>query len=202
MHLIEIKEPARGRMHYPVRLMSFLRENRCVRRYSGRREGPWRCGSVRPPSPTSAQMHLEHPGKFWNTAELGSLLVKRLRADSKKQHVAIPKIKQSSRRPHRISATTPRFTPAAECGDAVRHRIPSNRAPLSGGFDDKSRCDVRRRPGCPASNAHCADTLAYGHLILLADGCRCYANADKSRVEVAEYPSGRHARSGRRDRTA
>jgi hypothetical protein len=35
-------------------------------------------------------MHLEHPSKFWNTAELGSLLVRRLRADSKKQQCRHP----------------------------------------------------------------------------------------------------------------
>jgi hypothetical protein len=35
-------------------------------------------------------MHLEHPSKLWNTAELGSLLVKRLRADSKKQQCRHP----------------------------------------------------------------------------------------------------------------
>lgn len=35
-------------------------------------------------------MHLEHRGKVWNTAELGSLLVKPLRADSKKQQCRHP----------------------------------------------------------------------------------------------------------------
>ena len=57
---------------------------------------------------TFPSTHLEHRSKFWNTIELGPLLVKRLRADSKKQHAAIPKIRQSSRRrPSQTGTTTP-----------------------------------------------------------------------------------------------
>lgn len=36
-------------------------------------------------------MHLEHRSKVWNTAELGSLLVRPLRADSKKQQCRHPR---------------------------------------------------------------------------------------------------------------
>ena len=37
-----------------------------------------------------SSMHLEHRSKLWNTAELGSLLVKPLRTDSKKQQCRHP----------------------------------------------------------------------------------------------------------------
>lgn len=87
--------------------------------------------------PISAHMDLEYASKLWNTAVFGSLLMRRLKADSKKQHAAIPKIGQSSHGPHRTRATTPRFSPATECSDGVRHGISSNSAPLSGGFDGK-----------------------------------------------------------------
>jgi len=45
---------------------------------------------TRTPSTGWSSMHLEHRSKLWNTAELGSLLVKPLRTDSKKQQCRHP----------------------------------------------------------------------------------------------------------------
>ena len=80
-------------------------------------------------------MHLERPSKLWNNAETGSLVVRRLWADTQKQRCrASPKISQQSR--SRAEPTPDAGShapvPRLHASDGVRHRLSrSSRAALS-----------------------------------------------------------------------
>ena len=96
-------------------------------------------------------------------------------------NVVIPEIREQDRLPRRAGAetTTSPSSSAAAFDDGVRYRISDYRAPLSHGSDRISCRDVQGRPRSRASDAGRAYAPAYGHAVLLADGCRARRNANK-----------------------
>ena len=91
-------------------------------------------------------MHLEHRSKLWNTAELGSLLVRRLRADSTKQQCRHPRNQAiepppATRRAQQRRDPVPRLNAAMACDTAFRVVARRYLADLTANHDATCRGD-------------------------------------------------------------